>query len=126
MERDDAGILRTVDRRPGDPLIRELLGDARLPGPLLAGDARLPTEGRVVELLDLLDALHEHREAFELGPLVVRRPDRHGDIDRFHDLRHESLLSFWPLNRNAHHAVGVPGCSVPAQRRHPRSDRAAT
>src|SRR6476661_1266266 len=48
MERDNAGILRSVDRRPGDPLIRDLLGDAGVPGPLLAGDARLPTECRVV------------------------------------------------------------------------------
>ena len=94
MERDDAGVPGPVDRGPGDALVGKLLGDLRLPRALLAGDLSGPAERRVVELLDLLDILHEHREALELGPLVVGGPDRDGDVNGFDDLRHELLLPF--------------------------------
>ena len=60
-----------------------------------AGDLGGPPEGRVVELLDLLDRLHELREFLELGPLVVRDADRDVNVDRLDDLGHDasSLMS---------------------------------
>ena len=40
---------------------------------------------RVVELLDVVDAVHEEREVLELRPLVVDDGDRRGDLDRLRD-----------------------------------------
>ena len=53
LERDDAVVLDlAVDRLPGDPLVRPLLGDLRRPLTALAADLCDPLDMRVVELLD--------------------------------------------------------------------------
>ena len=67
---------------PRDRLIRDLLDDLRLPLLRLPPDLRPPVEGLVVELVDLLDPLHEPRELLELRPLVVDHPQRPLDLDR--------------------------------------------
>src|SRR5512144_1490738 len=70
------------DRTPRDLLVGLLVDDLRVP---FAGDAEnagLPVQPLVVELADLLDALHELRELLELGPLVVGRGHRDLDVDR--------------------------------------------
>src|SRR5215218_7224421 len=72
LEADDAVVFDlAVDRLPGDPLVRLLLGDLRRPRTTLATNLRDPVDVRVVELLHGLDALHELRKVLELRPLVV-------------------------------------------------------
>ena len=89
MEGHHAGVLGlTAGARPGDALLGVLLGDL---GVELAGDAvdlGDPVVVRVVDLRDLLDAAHEVRERLELGPLVVRGPDRDVDLDAAADRAH--------------------------------------
>jgi len=60
---------------------------------LTAGDLRAPVRVGVVDLADLLDALHEPRELLELRPLVVDRTDGYLHVDRLRDAGHEALLS---------------------------------
>src|SRR5436190_3769742 len=135
MERHHACVAGALDRGPGDALVRLLLGDPSLPRLVVAADVRDPLQGGVVELTDGLHALHERREALELGPLVIRGADGYRDVDGFHDLGHIGLLApgvsccrrhagcaGW--NRNAHR---VGGRSWLLAERHPavESDRAA-
>jgi hypothetical protein len=56
--------------------------DLGIPLLFLARDLGAPVKVRVVELLDLLHALHEARELLELRPLVEGRAHRHVDLDR--------------------------------------------
>jgi hypothetical protein len=88
VERDDAGLMRAVDRRPRDALVRVLLGDLRVELADLSRDLDGPVEAHVVDLTDLLDALHEVREVLELRPLVVRRADWDLHLDALLDRRH--------------------------------------
>jgi hypothetical protein len=53
------------------------------------------SSGRVVELRDGLDAVHEARKLLELSPLVVDGRDRRVDIDGLLDLAHAALLRCW-------------------------------
>ena len=76
LEADDAAGVLAGDRLPRDAAVRLLVDDLRLPFGLLAGDRGRPVEKRVVELLHLVDALHEARELLELRPLVVGGRDR--------------------------------------------------
>src|SRR5262249_19592083 len=85
-------VVGPVDRRPRDPLVRLLLGDRRVPLLVPAADLGHPMDGRVVELADGLHPFHEPRERLELRPLVVRGPDRNGDIDGFEELGHRLAL----------------------------------
>src|SRR5215218_5102548 len=74
-ERHLARVGLAVDRAPGDPLVRHLVGDLGVPFVRAAAEAGDPMQAPVVELLDALDALHEARELLELRPLVVDRVD---------------------------------------------------
>src|SRR4051794_9738865 len=93
VERHDAGVRRAGRALPRDALVRALLGDDRVPLLLLAADLGDPVQARVVELVDALDALHEPRELLELRPLVVRRVQRHLDLDALFDRAHDSSSS---------------------------------
>src|SRR5690606_16931758 len=88
VEGDDAGLVRPLQRAPGDPLVGMLLGDLGVELPLDSGDLGDPVGAGVRDLTDGLHALHELGEALELGPLVVRDPDRNVDVygvlDRTH------------------------------------------
>src|SRR6185503_1359967 len=70
-----------------------LVGDARPPLLRAAGDRGRPVDRRVVDLDDLVDAVHELRERLELRPLVVRDADRNADVDGFADAGHLDLLA---------------------------------
>ena len=70
-----------------------LLGDLGIPLALDSADVGDPVQMGVVDLANLLHALHELREGLELGPLVVGRADRDVDLD--------GLL-------NGGHACGLP------------------
>src|SRR5690606_6350114 len=72
---------------PDDALVRDLLDDRRLPGPVREEDLRLPLDLGVLLSVDVLDLLHEVRELVELGPLVVGDRDRHADVDGLDDVR---------------------------------------
>src|SRR5919107_1120487 len=74
-ERHLAGVGLAVDRAPGDPLVRDLVGDLGVPLVRAAAEVGDPVQVPVVELLDPLHALHEARELLELSPLVVDRVD---------------------------------------------------
>jgi hypothetical protein len=63
---------------------------------VLAGHLRRPVRMRVVELADLLDALHELGELLELRPLVVRGADGDLDVDGLLDVGH-GMCSFFAL-----------------------------
>ncbi|CAM5463978.1 Potassium-transporting ATPase ATP-binding subunit [Streptomyces narbonensis] len=92
---DDALLLDvTPDRAPGDALVGQLVDDLGVELATDAGDLGLPVTVPVVDLCDVLDALHEARERLELRPLVVRVPQRNVDVD--------GLL---------HHAHGASSCS---------------
>ena len=92
VERDDAGVRRAVGRPPGDALVGVLLGDLGVPLAATAADLGHPVQLGVVDLPDLLDALHELRELLELRPLVVRGAYRDIDVDRLLDPGHGHLL----------------------------------
>src|SRR5207247_8099812 len=93
LERDDAVVLvLALDRLPGDPLVRLLLGDLGRPLTPLAADLRDPLDVRVVELLNGLNSLHELRELLELRPLVVRLLYGNLNLNRIVDFRHRSSL----------------------------------
>ena len=62
---DDSFVLRPLLTPPCDPLIRNLFGDFRVPFLLLSTDVGLPVDMLVVNLLDLLNSLHEPREFFK-------------------------------------------------------------
>src|SRR5262249_28722792 len=81
VERDDAGALAAAGELPLDPLVRDLLGDLRVPGPAAAPDVLVPGELLVRVLVDRLDAMHERAHLLELRPLVVARRQRSGDVD---------------------------------------------
>ena len=90
-ERDEAHDALVASARcasPRDDPVRDLLGDLSVPFLDLASNLRAPVQALVVELLDGLDALHEPGELLELGPLVVRDPDRNVHIDGFLHCRH--------------------------------------
>src|SRR6185369_2817126 len=99
LEQDGAGVLGTLGALPGDPGIRDLVGDVG--GPLLppAGDLGGPAQRLVVHLDDGLDGFHELGEALELGPLVVGDADRNVDVDGVLEPSHRFLLCFWGWNR---------------------------
>jgi hypothetical protein len=84
----NAGVVLAVGVAPGDALVGPLLGDLGLPLVPRATERGDPAYMRVVELRDLLDAVHEARELLELGPLVVDRAQRRLDLDRLLDRRH--------------------------------------
>src|SRR5688572_13024462 len=88
MEGDDAGVPGSGPAGPGDPLIRGLLGDLRIPLLELAGDLGLPVQPLVVELAHFLDAFHEAGELLELRPLVVRNANGHVHLDGLFDAGH--------------------------------------
>jgi hypothetical protein len=66
VEGHHAGVVLAVRVAPGNPLVGLLLGDLRVL--LVAGSAELghPVHMGVVDLPDLLDAVHEARELLEL------------------------------------------------------------
>src|SRR5262249_40125574 len=76
MNRDYARIVRTAGALPRNAVIRNLLGNARVPRLLLPTDLRPEVQSSVVELGDFPDTLHELWKLFELRPLIVRRSDR--------------------------------------------------
>src|SRR4051795_8670142 len=85
VEGHHAGLLGALRRGPRDPLVGVLLGDLRVELLLTATDLRAPMKAGVIELTDLLDALHEARELLELGPLVVGGAHGHGHFDALLD-----------------------------------------
>src|SRR6185437_14896938 len=89
---DDPFILRAALAPPGNPLIGNLFGDFRLPFLLLSPDGGFPMEMLVVNLLDLLDSLHEAGEFFKLSPLVIGRTDGNIEVNGFLDDRHCTSL----------------------------------
>jgi hypothetical protein len=58
----------------------------------------------VVQLADFMNAVHELREIFELGPLVVCSANRHGDLDGLDDGRVHTRSTAFHLFRQ-HHAA---------------------
>jgi hypothetical protein len=85
----NAGLLDVaVHCGPGDALLRVLLGDLGVELPLDPADLHLPVVAGVGDLGDGLHTLHELRERLELGPLVIRRPDRNVDVDGLGHLAH--------------------------------------
>jgi hypothetical protein len=90
---DEAVRAGPVGRAPLDTAVRLLFHDLSRPFALLPADLAAPAKARVVELRDALHALHEARELLELGPLVVRRPNRNLHFDAFLDRRQGDLLS---------------------------------
>jgi hypothetical protein len=75
------GLLDLTVGLPGNSRVRDLLGDRGIELALHAGDLHLPVQVTVVELTDLLDALHERGELLELRPLVVGRVHVALDLD---------------------------------------------
>src|SRR6185369_8512390 len=113
VERHHARVRGAFDGMPGDPLVGLLLTDLGGPALLDPGDVGRPGDVGVVQLFDLVDALHEERELLELGPLVVGDPDRDLDIHGFDDLRHDRSFSL-SGKRNAHRLGGrFADASVP-------------
>src|SRR5439155_4763092 len=100
-EAHDASIARARCAAPRDDLVRHLLGDLGVPLFDLARDLRPPVQTLVVELLYGFDAFHESRELLELGPLVVRDPDRNVRFDGFLDCWHsyDSSASLGSMRR---------------------------
>ena len=90
VERHDATVLVAGLASPGDPLIRELLGNLRVPLFLLATNLGLPVELRVVQLAHLFNTLHESRKFLKLRPLVVGSAHRNADVDRLLNRRHSA------------------------------------
>src|SRR4029450_10768548 len=88
VEGDHASLVDALGRAPGDPLVGPLLGDLGVELLLTPADLRAPVQMGVVELTNLLDALHEAPEVLELRPLVVGRAPRHGDVDALLDGGH--------------------------------------
>src|SRR5439155_12121010 len=70
LEADGPAGPLAVGRLPRDPPVGLLLDDLLVPLGMLAADGDRPVQHRVVELLDLVDPVHEARELFELRPLV--------------------------------------------------------
>src|SRR2546425_4268521 len=93
MEGDDAGVPGAAAARPRDALVGPLLDDLGVPLLFLAPDHGAPVQALVVELPNLLDALHEAREVLELRPLVVHRAERRVDFDRLLDGGHSNPSS---------------------------------
>ena len=91
VEGDDAGVVRAARGAPGHPLVGLLLGDLGVELALDPGDLRLPVQPAIIELADLLDALHEARERLELRPLVVDGVQRDADVDALFDRGHGNL-----------------------------------
>src|SRR5918999_3915163 len=81
LERDGAACVLAVGARPDDAAVGHLLEDLRVPLSAVAADRGRPVQLRVVELPDIVHALHEERELLELRPLVVRSRDRDVDVD---------------------------------------------
>src|SRR5438876_3637151 len=100
-ETDDASIACARCAAPRDDLVWHLLGDLGVPLFDLARDLRPPVQTLVVELLYGFDAFHESRELLELGPLVVRDPDRNVRFDGFLDCWHsyDSSASLGSMRR---------------------------
>src|SRR3954470_4988325 len=92
FEAHPAIVLGAAGRSPSDDRVRLLLADLGAPRAVDAVDLGVPCEGRVVQLLDALHAVHEPREFLELGPLVVGDADGDFDVGRFDDPRHQALL----------------------------------
>src|SRR6185503_17849016 len=89
LEADGAGVRRIArDALPTDFLVRHLLGDLGIPLLVLAENLGVPAHVRVVELLDLFDAVHETWEFLKLRPLVVNGADGAVDFDRLFDALH--------------------------------------
>src|SRR3712207_5199644 len=80
--------------RPGHAHIRLLLGNDGVPFLFFAGNIGAPAHTLIVELLDLLNTLHEPRELFELSPLIVGSANRYVHVDRFLDVGHCACSSF--------------------------------
>src|SRR2546430_4691180 len=87
-EAHDAFVTRAGRAPPHDDFVRDLLGDLGVPLFDPPADFRTPMQALVVELLNFFDAIHESRELFELGPLVVADPDRNVHFYGFLDCRH--------------------------------------
>ena len=71
---------------PDDPLVRNLLDDRGLPGPVGQEDLRPPVQLLVGLLLDALDLLGEARVVGELRPLVVGDAAGNADVELFDDV----------------------------------------
>src|ERR671915_97692 len=91
MERHDARVRDALGHLPLDPLVRALRLDVGLEFLLLAPDLGRERDGAVVLLRDPRDPVHKLRPVLELGPLVVRRLDRHGHV---HGLLHRHPPAF--------------------------------
>src|SRR5437773_2200013 len=76
LEHDRARVRRPRRAAPRNVTLGHLLDDLGLPLLFLAADIRAPAQHLLVELHDLLHALHEPREALELRPLVICVLDR--------------------------------------------------
>src|SRR5439155_6004405 len=83
VERHHAALPGTAGGGPRHPLVGQLLGDPGVELSAYPADLYDPVRRGVVELADLLDAGHEAGEVLELRPLVVRGPNRYGNVDRF-------------------------------------------
>ncbi len=83
VEGDDSGVVDALGGAPGDPVLRDDLGefgDELLVG---AGQGELPGEGGVVDGLDVLDVAEEGGPALDLGPEPPADRHRSLDVDGF-------------------------------------------
>jgi ribosomal protein S12 methylthiotransferase len=67
VEGDDAGLVDSANRPPGDPLFRTLLGDLRVELPLHAAEPFLPVQPPVVELGYRLDPVASARNGCQMS-----------------------------------------------------------
>src|SRR5690606_10749269 len=83
LEADLAGVAGSRHALPGDAGVGLVGHDPRLPFLLPAADVRAPVEAVGCLAPDLLDPLHEGREALELPEQGVSLRHRHVDVHRF-------------------------------------------
>src|SRR6476646_2289551 len=114
MEGHNAGVLLAAGRLPRNLLVSDLLGELGVPLLLLARDGRDPVEMGLVELLDLVDAVHEGGELLELRPLGVGGRNGNVDLNGLFDGWHSYLL-----------VRGLRGTSPPTFERQPQPRRSA-
>src|SRR5438105_5681421 len=91
MEADDAGVRHAARRLPGDAPVPLPVGDLAFPVALAEPDLLVPGDLAVLGL-HVQDAVHELRELLELGPPLVRRLSRDGDVGEALDRQPTGLL----------------------------------